>query len=62
MIGKAGLRGWRSKVADVAAQPIARKTPLGEDTIRAVIGAVFLALSVFYVVAAVKDMVRSNDA
>jgi hypothetical protein len=28
VLGKAGLRGWRAKVGDVAAEPAARHAPL----------------------------------
>ena len=49
-IGTAGLQGWRSKVGDVVAEPLARRTPLAGDQIRAGLGALFFALSVMYVV------------
>jgi hypothetical protein len=47
--GKAGLQGWRVKVADVVAQPVARNSGLSDDQVRAAIGAVFFVLSVVYV-------------
>lgn len=49
-IGTAGLQGWRSKVGDAVAEPLARRTPLAGDQIRAALGALFFALSVMYVV------------
>jgi hypothetical protein len=49
-IGAAGLQGWRSKVGDAVAEPLAKRTPLGSDQIRAALGALFFALSVMYVV------------
>lgn len=49
-MGTAGLQGWRSKVGDVVAQPLAQRTPLADEQIRAVLGAAFFALSVLYVV------------
>jgi hypothetical protein len=49
-IGTAGLQGWRSKVGDAVAEPLARRTPLAGDQIRAGLGALFFALSVMYVV------------
>lgn len=55
-IGQAGLRGWRTKVADAAATPVAKRSPFSEDQVRAVIGAAFLVLSVLYVVAALRDI------
>lgn len=48
-IGQAGLQGWRTTVADKAAPPIAQRTPVDEDTIRALVGALFFVLSVLYV-------------
>jgi hypothetical protein len=49
-IGTAGLQGWRSKVGDAVAEPLAQRTPLGSDQIRAALGALFFVLSVMYVV------------
>jgi hypothetical protein len=49
-IGTAGLQGWRRKVGDVVAEPLAKRTPLGSEQIRAAVGALFFALSVMYVV------------
>ena len=55
-LGKAGLQGWRGKVADAVAEPVARRSGLTDDQVRAAIGALFLALSVLYVVGAVKRL------
>ncbi len=49
-LGSAGLQGWRQKAADTVAEPIAGRTPLGADQVRAALGALFFALSVTYVV------------
>lgn len=53
-VGQAGLQGWREKVADGVAGPVAQRTPLGEDQVRALIGGAFFVLSVIYIVQAVK--------
>jgi hypothetical protein len=53
-LGKAGLQGWRAKVADLAAPAVAGRTPLTEDQVRAAVGAVFVVLSVVYVARTVK--------
>ena len=53
-VGQAGLQGWREKVADGVAQPVSKRTPLGEDQVRAAIGAAFFVLSVLYVVKTLK--------
>jgi hypothetical protein len=49
-IGTAGLQGWRGKVGDAVAEPVAQRTPLGREQVRALVGALFFALSVMYVV------------
>ena len=49
-IGTAGLQGWRRKVGDAVAEPLAQRTPLAGDQIRAALGALFFALWVMYVV------------
>ena len=49
-IGTAGLQGWRAKVGDVVAEPVAKRTPLGSEQVRATVGALFFVLSVMYVV------------
>ena len=54
-IGQAGLQGWRAKVADAAAAPIARRVPIEEDQVRALIGGLFFGLSVMYVVKTIRS-------
>jgi hypothetical protein len=49
-IGTAGLQGWRRKVGDAVAEPLAQRTPLAAEQIKAMVGALFFALSVMYVV------------
>jgi hypothetical protein len=56
--GQAGLQGWRAKVADGIATPVANHTRLNEDQVRAIVGAAFFILSVIYVVNAVRAMVQ----
>lgn len=53
-VGQAGLQGWREKVADRVAPAASNRTPLSEDQVRAVIGAVFFGLSVMYIVQAAR--------
>ena len=52
-LGQAGLQGWRAKVADGVAEPVAERTPASEEHVRAAIGAVFFVLSVMYVFKAI---------
>ncbi|MFW3171026.1 hypothetical protein [Geodermatophilus sp. CPCC 206100] len=47
--GKAGLQGWRAKLADALADPVARHSRLTDDQVRAAVGALFFVLSVVYV-------------
>jgi uncharacterized membrane protein len=44
-IGHAGLVGWREKVGNKTAQVVSKRTRLNADVVRAVLGGVFLALS-----------------
>lgn len=53
-MGRAGLQGWREKVADGVAEPVSNRTPLDEDQVRAMIGGIFFVLSVMYVVKTVR--------
>jgi hypothetical protein len=48
-IGQAGLQGWREKVADAVSEPVAKRAPLDEGQVRALIGGAFFVLSVVYV-------------
>ena len=49
-IGTAGLQGWREKAADAVAPPLAKRTPLETDQVRAAIGALFFVLALSYVI------------
>jgi len=53
-LGQTGLQGWREKLADGVAEPVAERVPLNEDQVRATIGALFFVLSVIYVVNTVR--------
>jgi hypothetical protein len=56
-VGTAGLQGWRRKVGDAVAEPVAQRTPLGREQVRAAVGALFFALSVMYIVKTVNAAV-----
>jgi hypothetical protein len=56
--GKAGLHGWREKVADAVAEPVANRTRLNEDQVRALIGATFFALALFYLATSVRALIK----
>ena len=55
-VGTAGLQGWRAKLADAVAGPVARNSGLTDEQVRAVVGGLFFTLSVVYVVGTVKRM------
>ena len=55
-IGKSGLKGWRARVADLVAPPVARRSPLQEDQVKAGLGVVFLALSIAYLFGAFREI------
>ena len=57
-IGKAGLQGWRAKVGDAVAGPIAQRSPLTDDQVRAAVGGLFFVLSVIYVLGTVRRLAR----
>ena len=57
-VGAAGLQGWRAKVGEAVAPPVAKRTPLDEDQVRAIVGATFLVLSVLYIVKSARSMAR----
>ena len=59
-LGHAGLQGWREKVADWIAEPVAQRAPLTSEQVRAVLGAVFFVLSVLYVVKTVTAATRET--
>ena len=58
--GQAGLQGWREKVADVVAEPVANRSKLDEDQVRALIGATFLVLTVIYLANAIRQLVKQS--
>ena len=60
-VGMAGLRGWRGSVASAVATPVAKRSSLGEDQVRAAIGAIFLILSLMYILGAIKEIVGNDD-
>jgi hypothetical protein len=57
-MGQAGLQGWRGKVGEAVAAPVARRSPFSDDQVRAVVGVVFFVLSVIYVVGTIRRMVE----
>ena len=58
--GKAGLQGWRAKLADAVVPPVVQRSRLTDDEVRAAIGGVFFVLSVVYVVGTIKRVVSES--
>ena len=57
--GLAGLTGWRETVADRVAPPLAGKAPASEDQVRAIVGATFFVLSLYYVITTIGRMAKA---
>lgn len=57
-LGQAGLQGWREKLANGVSQPVAKRAPIEEDQVRALIGAAFFVLSVIYVGKTISEVTR----
>ncbi len=55
-LGEAGLQGWRGRLADRVAPPVARATALEVDQVRKAIGGLFLVLAVLYLAKATRDL------
>jgi hypothetical protein len=58
-LGHAGLVGWREKIAERVAPPVADRSPLSENQVRAILGAAFFALSAYYVISTCVRMARA---
>jgi hypothetical protein len=59
-LGKAGLQGWREKVGDAVAGPVARRSRLTDDQVRAAVGALFFVLSLVYVLGTVRRLAQRS--
>jgi hypothetical protein len=57
--GHAGLTGWRETVADKVAPAASNRTPASEDQVRAIVGATFFLLSLYYVATTIARMVKA---
>ena len=49
-LGQTALVGWREKAAAGVARPASERTGLADEQVRALMGALFFALAVYYVV------------
>ena len=56
--GKAGLQGWRAKVGDAVAGPVARRSGLTDDQVRAAVGGAFFVLASVYVIGTIRRILQ----
>ncbi len=56
-LGRAGLQGWRRKLADVVAPRVSSHTPAREEHVQALVGAAFFLLAVMYIIKTVRTAV-----
>jgi hypothetical protein len=59
-MGKASLSGWQEKVGQRIAQPVAERTQMTEDQILALIGGVFLLLSILQFLKLIRKVLRAG--
>jgi hypothetical protein len=59
-LGEHALQGWRKRVVDAAAPRIAKRTPIRERDIRALIGLLFIALAIRHVVVTLKRFAQER--
>lgn len=45
-LGQAGLVGWRRKVGERIAEPVSRRTRLDFDQVLALVGVIFVAITI----------------
>lgn len=57
-VARAGLVGWRRHVGERAARAVARRTGMTVEQVEAIVGAVFLALTVRRVVTMIRRALR----
>jgi hypothetical protein len=58
-VGESALFGWREKAASGVAGPLSQRTPLDEEQVRAVVGALFFALAAYYVVGTLRRAIST---
>jgi hypothetical protein len=58
-LGQTALVGWREKVANGIARPVSSRTGVGEEAVRATIGVLFFALSVYYVASTLRRALQA---
>ena len=57
---EAGLVGWRERVARKIDKPVAKRTPLTVQQVRALLGALFFVKSALYVGRSIRRAIRNR--
>ena len=59
-MGKVGLNGWKGKVGQRVAEPVAEHTRMTEDQVKAILGGVFLLLSAWQFLKLIRRVVAAG--
>jgi len=59
-LGEVGLTGWRRPVADAAARPLTKVTPMSTAELRAWLGVGFVLMSGWYLRSTIARVVRTR--
>ena len=59
-IGETALVGWREKAAAGVASPLAQRTRFDEEQVRAIVGAFFFVLALYYVVGTLRRAISAT--
>lgn len=59
-MGQVGLTGWRGRIADPVAGAVSNRTPLSKDEIKAIIGGIFLLLTVLQFARTVRRLLEAG--
>ncbi len=59
-VGQSAMVGWRSKLGERIAEPVARRSPLEAQQVYTGLGLIFLGLSIWYVGSTIARVVRGG--
>jgi hypothetical protein len=57
---EAGLVGWRERLAQKIEKPVSKRTPLTNQQIRAILGALFFVKSALYIGRSIRRAVKNR--
>ncbi len=61
-LGQTALVGWREKAAAGVARPLSERTGLADEQVRALVGALFFALALYYVIGTLRRALTATRA